>query len=68
VFDTPLGKVTFRGSDHQSSLGTYVGTLTKVDGAGRMQNFVYKDGAAHLPPDSVIRRLRPAEPDALPSR
>ncbi len=61
TFDTPLGKVTFRSSDHQSTLGAYVGVLVKEGGAGRMRSFVYKDGAAHLPPESDVRRLRPAD-------
>jgi branched-chain amino acid transport system substrate-binding protein len=59
TFATPFGRVTWRGIDHQSTLGTYVGRTALKDGKGAMVDWRYVDGAAALPPDDVVRRLRP---------
>ncbi len=60
AFDTPFGPATFRAIDHQATLGAFVGTTTVQDGGGRMTGFTYRDGAAYLPPDDEVRKLRPA--------
>jgi branched-chain amino acid transport system substrate-binding protein len=57
---SPFGKVVFRASDHQSTLGAFVGKTAVKDGKGVMVDFVYKDGAAYLPPDAEAKALRPA--------
>jgi branched-chain amino acid transport system substrate-binding protein len=57
---TPFGPITYRAIDHQSTMGAYVGTLAKKDGKGIMTNIRYVDGADVMPPDSVVRELRPA--------
>ena len=42
-------------------MGTWVGRLAVVDGKPTMVDWRYADGAEHLPPDEVVRRLRPAD-------
>ncbi len=58
AFNTPFGICRFRAIDHQSTLGTYVGTLAKQDHRGGMVEWRYVEGAAVLPPDDVVRQLR----------
>jgi len=59
--DTPFGAVVFRGLDHQSTMGAYVGRTGVKDGRGVMTSWRYADGASFLPPDAEVRKLRPAE-------
>ena len=42
--DTPIGKITFRALDHQSTMGAYVGRLDLKDGKGVMTAFHFADG------------------------
>ena len=58
--ETPFGKITYRALDHQSTMGAYVGRLGLKDGKGVMTSFKFADGANYLPPDDVVRKLRPA--------
>lgn len=60
-FDSPVGRIRFREIDHQSTMGTWVGRTAVVDGRPVMVDWHYEDGADHLPPDEVVRRLRPAD-------
>ncbi len=60
-FDSPVGRIRFRALDHQSTMGTWVGRLAVRDGRPVMVDWRYADGADHLPPDEVVRRLRPAD-------
>jgi len=57
--DTPMGQITYRAIDHQSTMGAYVGRTTVQDGKGVMVDWTYKDGASYLPSDEVVRTLRP---------
>jgi branched-chain amino acid transport system substrate-binding protein len=57
----PLGPFFYRGSDHQATMGAYVGKLALKDGKPVMVDFKYVDGAAVLPPDDEARKLRPSE-------
>ena len=59
-FDTPFGKASWRGLDHQSTLGTYVGKTALKGGKGTMVDWRYVDGAAALPPDDEVKKMRPA--------
>ena len=59
TFTSPFGICHFRAIDHQSTLGTYVGKLAKADGRGGMVDWRYIDGASVMPPDDVVRKLRP---------
>jgi branched-chain amino acid transport system substrate-binding protein len=58
-FDTPDGPVEFRAIDHQSTMGLYVGKIALKDGQGAMVDYHYVPGAKLLPPDDVVRKLRP---------
>ena len=57
-FDSPVGHITFRAIDHQSTMGAYVGTLAVENGRGVMIDWFYADGADYLPPDDVVKTLR----------
>jgi branched-chain amino acid transport system substrate-binding protein len=59
--DTPLGSITYRGIDHQSTMGTYVGVTSRRAGKGIVTDHVYIDGRTVMPADSDVRRWRPAE-------
>ena len=59
--DTPLGKITYRALDHQSTMGAYVGRIGKKDGRGVMTSYTYMDGAKFLPSDDEVKKLRPAD-------
>jgi branched-chain amino acid transport system substrate-binding protein len=60
TFASPFAeKVEFRAIDHQSTLGAFVGKTALKDGKGTMVNWRYADGAKYLPPDEVVRTLRP---------
>ena len=58
---TPFGEITFRALDHQSTMGAFVGRIGLRDGKGVMVDFRYADGKDYLPPDDVVRKLRPAD-------
>lgn len=59
--DSPFGPVVFRAIDHQSTMGAFVGRTDVKDGKPTMVDWRYADGADYLPPDDVVRTLRPAE-------
>ncbi len=48
--DSPFGPFVYRGSDHQATMGAYVGKLALKDGKPVMVDFKYVDGASVLPP------------------
>ncbi|MEM8836865.1 MAG: ABC transporter substrate-binding protein [Pseudomonadota bacterium] len=58
--DTPVGPITYRTQDHQSTMGAFVGKTTVKDGKGIMVDWTYKDGADYLPSDEEVAKLRPA--------
>ena len=59
TFDSPVGPITYRAIDHQSTMGAYVGVTDLRDGKGVMVDWSYKNGADYLPPDDVVKTLRP---------
>lgn len=59
AFDTPFGQAMWRAIDHQSTLGTYVGRTALKGGKGTMVDWRYVSGAAALPGDDFVRKLRP---------
>lgn len=59
--DTPMGRISYRAQDHQSTMGAYVGALAVKDGKGVMVNSVYKDGAKFMPSDAEVKALRAAD-------
>ncbi|MEN5084707.1 ABC transporter substrate-binding protein [Bosea sp. TWI1241] len=54
-----FGPIEYRASDHQSTMGAYVGKTAIRDGKGVMVDWRYADGANYLPPDDVARAMRP---------
>ena len=58
--DSPFGPFMFRSSDHQATMGAYVGKIALKEGRGTMADFKYVDGAAVLPSDAEVKKLRPA--------
>jgi branched-chain amino acid transport system substrate-binding protein len=60
--ETPIGPITFRASDGQSTMGTWVG-ISKFDrrrGVGTMVDFEYISGDSVLPSAVEVKKLRPA--------
>jgi branched-chain amino acid transport system substrate-binding protein len=58
---TPLGRITYRASDNQSTMGAYLGR-TKLEGTkGVMTDYVYIDGAKVLPSDEEVLKMRAAD-------
>jgi branched-chain amino acid transport system substrate-binding protein len=57
---TPFGKITYRASDHQSTMGAYVGKTANKGGAGTMVDYKYFDGAKYLPSDAEVKKMRAA--------
>lgn len=58
--ETPFGPITYRGADHQSTLGAYVGRTGMVDGEPRMVDWRYANGADYLPGGDEAAARRPA--------
>lgn len=58
-FASVFGPVEFRAIDHQSTMGAFVGRTVLKDGRGSMADWRYADGRDYLPPDDVVRSLRP---------
>ncbi|MDF2995150.1 MAG: Extracellular ligand-binding receptor [Xanthobacteraceae bacterium] len=57
----PFGPFQYRASDHQATMGAFVGKLGVKDGAGIMLEPKYVDGASVLPSDAEVSKLRPAD-------
>jgi branched-chain amino acid transport system substrate-binding protein len=55
---TPYGPIEWRALDHQSTMGAYVGQLSKKGNQGVMVNWRYADGAKYQPSDQDIKALR----------
>ncbi|HLI14235.1 MAG TPA: ABC transporter substrate-binding protein [Alphaproteobacteria bacterium] len=58
---TPMGEITFRAIDHQSTMGTWVGKTDVKNGEGVMVDWHYADGAKYLPSNAEIKKMRPAD-------
>lgn len=58
---TPVGKITYRDIDHQSTMGAHIGVIAKKDGKGYMKDVRYIDGATVQPVDEDVKNWRPAE-------
>jgi branched-chain amino acid transport system substrate-binding protein len=59
--ESPFGRIVYRASDHQATMGAYVGRLAVREGRGVMVDFRYVDGAEVLPSDEAVKALRPAD-------
>jgi branched-chain amino acid transport system substrate-binding protein len=56
---SPFGEITFRASDQQSTMGTFVGETRPLDDRGQLIDWAYKDGADYLPPAEQVKTWRP---------
>lgn len=61
TLSSPVGQITYRGLDHQSTMGSYVGRTKMQDGKGVMVDFKYMDGAQYLPSDAQVQQWRPKD-------
>ena len=59
--DSPFGPFRYRASDHQATMGAYVGKIALEGEKGTMADFKYVDGATVLPSDAEVIKLRPTE-------
>ena len=59
--ESPFGRIAYRASDHQSTMGAFVGVTALSQGRGIMKDFRYVDGASVLPSDAEVRKLRPQD-------
>ena len=57
-FASPVGMVSYRKIDHQSTMGAYVGFTALKDGKGVMVDWEYLDGKDFLPSDAEVKKLR----------
>jgi len=57
-FDSPVGMVSYRKIDHQSTMGAYVGFTALKEGKGVMVDWEYLDGKDFLPSDDEVKKLR----------
>jgi branched-chain amino acid transport system substrate-binding protein len=58
--NSPFGPFHYRPSDHQATMGAYVGKIAVEGGKGTMADFKYVDGASVLPDAAAVKNLRPA--------
>jgi len=58
--DSPFGPFVFRASDHQATMGAFVGKIALKGSVGTMTDVKYIDGASVLPSDEAVKKLRPA--------
>ena len=57
-FTSPVGVITYRKIDHQSTMGAYVGYTALKDGKGVMKDWKFADGKDYLPSDAEVKQLR----------
>jgi branched-chain amino acid transport system substrate-binding protein len=60
TLDTPIGPISYRPFDHQSTMGAWVG-ITKFDpsrGVGVMVNWEYVPGDRVLPTEREVEGMR----------
>jgi branched-chain amino acid transport system substrate-binding protein len=61
AFGSPMGEITFRPSDHQSTMGAWVGRTALHEGKTVMVDWTYVDGSDVLPPAEIVSAWRPPE-------
>lgn len=57
--ETIVGPITLRASDHQSTMGAWVGKTTLKDGQGTMKDWFYADGAKYMHTEEEVATVRP---------
>ncbi len=58
TFDTPIGPISIRASDHQASFGAWVGRIVVEDGSGRMTDWQYLPGDDFMHTEDEVRAAR----------
>ncbi len=60
--ETPIGPISYRPFDHQSTMGAWVGStkLDRMRGHGIMVNWEYISGEKVLPSEAEVRKMREA--------
>jgi len=61
TIETPIGPITYRPSDHQGTMGAFVGRTAMKDGKPVMVDWKYDDGAKYLPSPAEVAKLRPQD-------
>lgn len=61
TLSSPVGPITYRAQDHQSTMGSYVGRTRNKNGKGVMEDFRYMDGSKYLPTDEQVQQWRPKD-------
>jgi branched-chain amino acid transport system substrate-binding protein len=61
TIESPIGPVTYRTSDHQGTMGAFVGRTAVKDGKPVMVDWKYADGAKYLPSAEEVAKLRPQD-------
>ncbi|WP_437127630.1 ABC transporter substrate-binding protein [Rhodovibrio sodomensis] len=59
LLPSPFGGITFRASDQQSTMGTFVGETKPLETRGKLVDWEYKHGANYLPPAEQVKKWRP---------
>ncbi len=59
-WSSPLGELSLRALDQQSTMGAFIGLVSQKDGRSTMREWRYLDGTAYLPPPTYVRGRRPA--------
>src|SRR4051812_11192834 len=59
--DSPFGPFEYRASDHQATMGAYVGKIALENGKGTMPDFKYVAAKDGLPGPEEVKKLRPQE-------
>ena len=57
--DSPFGRIRFRASDQQSTMGTFIGHTAVKGDRGGLVDWQYRDGADYLPPAETVEKWRP---------
>lgn len=56
--ETPIGPIVWRPIDNQSTMGAYVGKLSKKNGKGTMVDWRFASGDLFMPPFEEVKALR----------
>jgi branched-chain amino acid transport system substrate-binding protein len=56
--ETPIGPIVWRPVDHQSTMGAYVGKITKKNGKGVMTDWKFASGDLYLPSFEQVKAMR----------
>ena len=58
TIDTPIGPMTIRAIDGQSTMGLWVGRTELVDGKPAFVEYQYEEGSKFLPSEEEVMEMR----------